>query len=109
MVKLKFYLVNVVLFLVVYSKALYGQDTTIVGKAVNAKYGALVVTTTEDGYYIDKLESWSPEMKEKTVRVTGKLIIKKIKKTKAKTISGRITGQEIKIIRRPKIQLVSST
>jgi hypothetical protein len=89
------------------AKTMYSQDTTITGKANNAKYGAVVVTSNDDIYYIDKLNSWSPDSIDKVVRITGKVVIKKLKKTKV--ISGGITSPSIKIIRKPKIEYLSGS
>jgi hypothetical protein len=89
------------------AKTMYSQDTTITGKANNAKYGAVVVTSNDDIYYIDKLNSWSPDSIDKVVRITGKAVIKKLKKTKV--ISGGITSPSIKIIRKPKIEYLSGS
>lgn len=108
MKKTNFYLLNVVFLLLFNCKMLYSQDTIIVGKAQNAKYGAIVVSSNSDVYYIDKLAFWSSVMYAKNVKVSGRLVVKKIKK-KINTTSGGITGPEIKIIKKPKIQILSDS
>ena len=108
MAKTNSYLLNLLLLLVFNSKMLHSQDTVILGKAQNAKYGAIVVSSNNDVYYIDKLASWSSGMYEKNVKVTGRFVVKKIKR-KTNIISGGITGPEIKIIKKPKIQVLSDS
>lgn len=83
----------------------YSQNFIVTGKANNAKLGAVVVTESNEVYYIDKLEYWSSDFIEKTVRVTGKLVTKKIEK--ADSISGGITSPSMKVIKRYSVEVVS--
>jgi hypothetical protein len=105
MLKIKLILLNLFVLLIFNAKTMYGQDTTITGKANNAKNGAVVVTANDEVYYIDKLSSWNPEYIDKPVRITGKVEIKKIKKPKV--ISGGITAPSIKVIHKPKIEYLT--
>jgi hypothetical protein len=93
--------------LVFNSNAMNSKDTIIMGKVNNAKYGAVVVTSNNDVYYIDKFKSWSSDYIDKPVMVKGKFVIKKLKKTNV--ISGGITSPTIKIIKKPKIELFSDS
>ena len=81
------------------------QDFEITGKAGNAKYGAVIISSDNDVYYIHKLDSWSHEFLDKQVKVTGKLVIKKLGTTSK--YSGGITASSIKVIKRPKIKIVT--
>lgn len=103
----KLILLNLFVMLICNAKIMYSQDTTIIGKANNAKYGAVVVTSNDDVYYVDKLNSWSPDSIDKPVRIKGKVVIKKLKK--AKVNSGGITSPSIKVIKKPKIEFLSSS
>lgn len=105
MVKISLYLLNVVFLLVFNSAVLCSQDTVIVGKAHHAKYGAAVVSSHDQVYYIDKLASWSSDMYEKNVKVAGRIVVRRVKK-RTNTISGSINGPDIKIIMNPKIQIL---
>jgi hypothetical protein len=48
MLKTKLILLNLFVMLICNAKTMYSQDTTITGKANNAKYGAVVVTSNDD-------------------------------------------------------------
>jgi hypothetical protein len=108
MAKTKFYMLNSLFFLLFFNvKKTNAQDSTISGKAVNAKYGAVIMTSNDHVYYINKLESWNPGILEKRIKVVGKIVTKKLKKTdKAK---GGITSPSIKIIKHPKIEVLSDS
>jgi hypothetical protein len=86
-------------------KTMHAQDSTITGKTGNAKYGAVVVTTDDNVYYIDKLKAWEPAHINKDVRITGEIKVKKIKQPKV--ISGGITAPSIKVIHKPKIEYLT--
>jgi hypothetical protein len=105
MSKLKLILLNLFFMLIFGAKAMNSQDTTIVGKAHNAKYGAVIVTSNNDVYYLDSLKSWSSEFIGKSVKVTGKISIKHLKRQKV--ISGGITSSQIIIIKKHKVELIS--
>lgn len=83
-------------------KTMYAQDSTITGRAGNAKYGAVVVTADDKLYYIDKLTAWEPAHVNKPVRITGKIKIKKLKQPKVS--SGGIMAPSIKVIHKAKIE-----
>ena len=105
----KVYLFKLLFLSVFNSTTLSSQDTIIIGKAINAKFGAIVVTPDDMGYYLDKLKSWSPEFYEKKVKVTGKLVTVHIKKqdNSTGTIKATIKGPYVYIIKRYKVELVS--
>jgi len=86
-------------------KTMYAQDSTITGRAGNAKYGAVVVTADDKLYYIDKLTAWEPAHVNKPVKVTGKIKIKKLKQPKVP--SGGIMASSIKVIHKPKIEYLA--
>ena len=104
----KLRLLHILILLMWSSQASYGQKTIITGKAVNAKYSAAVLTSGGDMYYIDGLKAWSPDLFEKPIKVTGKLIIKKNVK-EPEEISGRITSPTIKIIKRARVETLSDS
>ena len=52
-----------------------GKDTTVTGRALNAKAGAVVVDKNDSTYYVGGLESWGREAYGKMVKVTGRLVI----------------------------------
>lgn len=106
MSKFKIGLLSLFVMLVCNFKVIYSQDTTIVGKASNAKYGAVVITASNDVYYLDTLKSWSSQFINKSVKVSGRIITKKIKKQKI--ISGTITSPNFKVIKKPKIEVLSN-
>lgn len=78
---------------------------TITGTAKDAKAGAVVVTTDNAVYYLDKLEAWSSDVVGKQVRVTGKVVVKKPVKHKGNEISAEITTP-INVIKRYKVERV---
>ena len=82
---------------------MFGQ--TITGTAKDAKAGAVVVTTDNAVYYLDKLEAWSSDVVGKQVRVTGKVVVKKPGKHKENEISAEITTP-INVIKRYKVERV---
>lgn len=84
--------------------SMQNQNISVVGIANNAKYGAVVVTSNSEVYYIHGLESWESTFIGKQVKVTGKLLIKKLKKTEE--IEGRITSPDVKIIKKSNIELI---
>ncbi len=53
-----------------------GALTTIVGKAENARAGAVVLNDKGAPTYVEGLEEWDASLYGKRVRVTGKLVIK---------------------------------
>jgi hypothetical protein len=81
------------------------QGISIIGVAHNAKYGAAVVDADNFVYYIDKMKSWDRATIGRSVRVTGQVKVKKLKKTNV--ISTTIPLGYIKVIRSPVIELIS--
>jgi len=57
---------------------LIGQDVTLLGLAKDAKGGAVIITTDNNVIYIKGLQSWSPDMADSLVSVTGLLKREKI-------------------------------
>lgn len=49
------------------------KDTSITGKALNAKAGAVIIDLSEEVYYIDGLDGWSEKLEGKILKVTGRL------------------------------------
>jgi hypothetical protein len=49
-------------------------ETTIEGLAKNAKDGAVVVSSDQTVYYIDKLQYWDEFFEGKKIKVTGYLV-----------------------------------
>lgn len=49
------------------------MNTVRVGKALDAKYGAILLTSDEDVYYIDGLDYWDDSVRGLPVEVTGEL------------------------------------
>jgi RNase P/RNase MRP subunit p29 len=85
------------------SLTMFGQIIT--GTAKDAKAGAVVVTTDNAVYYLDRLEAWSSDVVGKQVRVTGKVVVKKPEKRKENEIRAEITTP-INLIRRYKVERV---
>lgn len=83
------------------------KDTTIIGKAENAKAGAIVTSTKDQKmYYLDLVDSWHESIVGKTVKVTGTLKIEEIKPVKKdEELSQQITGIK-RILLKPKWELV---
>jgi hypothetical protein len=52
---------------------LIGQKITILGIAKDAKGGAVILTSENVPIYIKGLDSWSPELFDKQLKVTGVL------------------------------------
>lgn len=50
-----------------------GEPIVILGKAQNAKAGAVVLTPERKVYYLEGIDSWDTEMLGKEVEVTGQL------------------------------------
>jgi len=76
------------------------HKVTVIGKAMNAKLGA-VVESDKGVYYLDGVTSWNKEFYEKKVKVTGRLIIKESDAKENGPVTARVTGP-IKIIKKPK-------
>ncbi len=52
---------------------LIGQKVTLLGTAKDAKGGAVLITTDGNVIYIKEFESWSPELLDTQVSVSGLL------------------------------------
>ena len=105
----KLLLLHLAIVLIWSAQTTYGQKTIITGKAINAKYGAAVITSGGDLYYIDGLKEWNPDQFERSVKVTGKVkvINMGIGINHSEEIRGGITGPTIKIIKRARFQMLS--
>jgi hypothetical protein len=64
------------------------QPLTIMGIALNGKAGALVKSLDGEVYYIDGLSSWSTDLINKQVTVTGNLKIETISTDELKNEQG---------------------
>lgn len=85
---------------------LESQQITIIGKAMDAKAGAVVVSDDKGIYYLDGLASWDKKFYAKKVKVVGKLVIEERKKREnVKEVVQEIVGTK-KIIKNPKWILV---
>jgi hypothetical protein len=63
------------------------DDTVIIGQAMDAKAGAVVIASDDKKmYYIDGLDSWDEEIYGKIVKVSGKISIEELKEDTLKTI-----------------------
>lgn len=84
------------------------NDTVVIGQALDAKGGAVIVSVDENVYYIDGLNYWNNEIYSKLVKVSGKLLIEEFKKPDLK--HGDITPQFMvgkkRTILNPKWELV---
>jgi hypothetical protein len=88
------------------SDKLENQKIEVIGKAINAKLGAVVVSDDKGVFYLYGLASWDKEIYEKKVKVTGKLVVKEWEKIKeGEPIVATMEGSQ-KIIKRPKWILV---
>src|SRR5687767_13444517 len=83
------------------------SDTTIIGKAENAKAGAIVTSNKDQKiYYLDKIDFWQNNILGKTVKVTGNLIIEEKKPVPSgEDIPQQIVGVK-RILLKPKWELV---
>lgn len=86
------------------------QPVMINGIALNGKAGALVKSKDGEVYYIDGLSSWSADLINKQVAVTGNLKIETISEDELKNEQGEwkpgISGK-IKTLQNPKWKLLS--
>ena len=83
------------------------NDTTIIGKAENAKAGAIVTSNKDQKiYYLDKINFWESSIVGKTVRVTGKLMIEEKKPVQSgEDIPQQLVGVK-RILIKPKWELM---
>lgn len=79
---------------------LENQKIVVIGKAINAKLGAVVISDNKGVFYLDGLESWDKEFYEKKVKVTGKLVIKEWGKRKESEPTVATMAGPQKIIKR---------
>ena len=82
-----------VMLVIFKSTVMLGQDTVLVGKAMNAKAGAVVVTKNNMTYYIEGIDYWDSLVYGKMIKITGKMKLIKHKKRKKK--KAEIHFQEI--------------
>jgi hypothetical protein len=89
------------------SNSVISDNVIIIGKAENAKAGALVISKHDNKmYYLDGLTHWTEKVRGKTVKVSGKLLIEnKQEQNPNEAISQQITGEK-RIILKPKWELV---
>jgi hypothetical protein len=83
------------------------KDIIIIGKAENAKAGAMVVSKSDNkGYYIAGIASWDERIVGKTIKVQGKLFIEEFKKQpEGEPITQHMVGIKRTLLR-PKWDLV---
>lgn len=51
------------------------EEITVKGKAWNAKRSAIIITDSNEVFYIDRLFSWDPKLYGKKVKVSGEVFI----------------------------------
>lgn len=68
------------------------KDTTIIGKASNAKQGAIVISSDQKAYYLEGMEIWPSNLYGQTISVTGQLRLIKSPLKKGKLIRGQLVG-----------------
>lgn len=83
---------------------MFGQ-VTITGTAKDAKAGAVVITSDNQVYYLDKLDAWNKDVVGKQVRVTGKVVVKNPEKNDRQETRAEITTP-VRIIKRHKVELI---
>lgn len=95
------------LYVMIVSQCNNINDTTIIGKAQNAKAGAIVISDTDQKiYYLDKVDFWENSVVDKTIRVTGKLRIEERKPVPpGEDIPQQVDGVK-RILIKPKWELV---
>jgi len=79
------------------------KKVVIIGKALNCKAGAAVITADDTPYYLDGKEFWNKKFYGKKIKVSEALVIFKLKK------SSSPPAQEIlekRVIKKPKWELV---
>lgn len=83
-----------------------GDNIEIIGKAEDAKAGAIVISKHDNKkYYLDGL-IWSEKVRGKTVKASGKLLIENQEKQNPnEELKQQITGEK-RIILKPKWELV---
>ncbi len=90
---------------VLYTNDSPAQKTTVTGKALDAKAGA-VVQTEQQTYYIDKLASWDRKFYGRKVKVSGIVVtIHEKPETKDSLLVQKIAG-DWKLIKNAKWELV---
>jgi hypothetical protein len=98
-----------IFLLLIVSCFIYGKPESlkieVIGKAMNAKGGAVVISDDNGVFYLDGLDKWNEKFYEKKVKVTGKLMIKEWEKRDDGEIRAEIAGPQ-KIIKKPKWVLV---
>jgi|GEM_PF-1532807 len=78
------------------------MDTTIIGKAIDAKAGAIVMTSDESIYYVEGLSYWNKEVYGKKVKITGTLVVEETQNShNLKVVTQKIVGKK-KIIKKSK-------
>ncbi|MBS1506512.1 MAG: hypothetical protein JSS79_07700 [Bacteroidetes bacterium] len=78
------------------NSVMQNHKDVISGVAKNAKGGAVVVTSQNQVYYIDKKDSWGAEYLDKNVSVEGIVIIKEVKKHSKEVISTEMEGPSLR-------------
>ena len=95
-------------FVIFVSSGCFNQsDVVIIGKAENAKAGAVVISQDDKKmYYLDGIDSWNEKNVDKLVKVTGKLLVEKNEPpSKTEPIKQEIIGEK-RIIQKPKWEFV---
>ena len=77
---------------------------TVIGTALNAKFGALV-QAANGGYYIDGLAAWDKKYYGKKVKVTGRLVVEKHESRSTDSVLVAEIVGNVSILKNPKWQL----
>lgn len=81
-----------------------GEQITVQGTAINAKGGAIVIGRSFKTYFIDGLDKWDEDLREKKVQVKGTLKVLSIAEgtySKEEAVSDGAGGEK-RIILEPK-------
>lgn len=100
MMQLKIYL-YIILFILTSVKT-ENQNITIIGKAMNAKAGAIVISDKKGMFYLEGLSSWDKKHYGKKVKVIGTLLIEQNEKSGKDKVEVQETLGTKKIIKKPK-------
>ncbi|HTD41343.1 MAG TPA: hypothetical protein VK671_12030 [Mucilaginibacter sp.] len=79
------------------------KKIVVIGKALNCKAGAAVIKADDTPYYVDGMDSWDKKFYGKKVKVSGTLVIIRLKKPSNPLA---VVILEQKIIKKPKWELV---
>jgi hypothetical protein len=101
-------LIKIFIYMIVFAVSSCGktekEKITVIGTAWNAKRSAIIVTDSNQVFYIDKLFSWDPKLYGKKVKVNGELFIETNEGSKEDVEVQEIIGS-IRIIKNAKWEI----